>query len=783
MTDHPHDAGTGESPSSQPTIVGPGITPGMAAPPVIEGYRIGRCLGQGGMGAVYESVQESTGRRVAIKLMLDSAMASDAGRKRFEREVEVVAHLDHPGIIAVVDSGVRKGKYFYVMEFVEGHALDAVMVPGRCNPRDALALLAEVCDAVDYAHQRAVLHRDLKPANIVVDGRGRARLLDFGIAQIIDPASTRETVSRPGQLVGTVAYMAPEQAAGGAAQTGVRTDVYALGAIGYELLTGKLPCDVDGPLVEVLRAIAEKDPERPSSLRPGIARDVDAILLKALEKQPDQRYSTAGELARDIRRYLGGLPVDARPVGALGRSWRWTKRNKAVAAVILVSLATLAVVSTGLVLRIVQERDRAVQNFSQLKRVLESADPETREGGVTIPMLMDSTVETIEKTPPATLASEADVREIVGTVYRKFGEYGKAVTNQQRVLDIRKQIASRDDPLVAEAMHNLAATLWWDGQYTKAEPLYADALKMRQRLFKPDDPAIAFSMTHLATCRLSMGRVDSARTLFQGALEMRLRIYGPEHEQVAAALNNLAKCDLESEDLAHAEERLRASLGMIRKLKGENYPGAAAASTNLADCLLRRAELDRLEGREPAALAQGDEAVRLLRHAYEVRAKMYPDGHSLTASNLAGLARAFLFVHNQASADENAARALEMMLKKRRPDHPDVMDVLGVAGEVEAGRGDLLRARDSLEKAIRIGESNDPVPADRVSELRVLLGSVMARQGDLTGGASAMEAGVGALRSSRGESGLMYRKAQRLMERTLAVDATQQAGSLPAAPK
>lgn len=757
------DSGSDTPPSSQPTIIGASTdaaAPVQSSLPLIEGYVIGRCLGQGGMGAVYEGVQESTGRRVAIKVMLDSAMASDAGRKRFEREVEVVARLDHPGIVAVIDSGVRRGRYFYAMEFVEGRALDEAVTPGTGDPRIALAVLAEVCDAVDYAHQRAVLHRDLKPANIIVDARGRARLLDFGIAQVLGPASARETVSRPGQLIGTVAYMAPEQASGSAAELGVRTDVYALGAIGYELLTGRLPCEVDGPLVDVLRAISEKDPPRPSVHRPGIGRDVDAVLLKALEKHADRRYPTAGDMAADIRRYLEGRPVVARPVGPVGRSWRWAKRNKALAAVVIVSVATLAGVSTALVLRIVQERDRAVQNFSLLKRVLESADPEARDGGVTIPALMDSAVTSVEKLPPSNAASEADIREIIGGVYRKFALYEKAAVNQRKVLDIRRRAAHGDDPQVAEAMHNLAATLWWDGKYTEAEPLYEGALKMRQRLFKRDDPAIAFSMTHLATCRLSLGRIESARSMFQGALDMRTRIYGPEHEQVAASLNNLAKCEMDAEEFPHAEALLRAALAMIVKVKGENHPGTAATSSNLADCLIRRAELDRLEGREPAALAQADEAVHLYQHSFDIRSGMYREGHNLIASNLAGLARASLFLHRQREADGYAEQSLDMMLKKRRPDHPDVMEVLAVVGDVALGRGDASAARGYYQRAVEIAIHAQPMPPVRLAELHVALGEATALAGDRDSAEPLLQEGLDVMRSIKSEGSLLFRLAQ-----------------------
>ena len=245
--------------------------------PQIEGYDLVACLGAGGMGAVFEGYQSSTGRRVAVKFMLDAAGMHEGARKRFEREVEVVARLEHPGIVSVIDSGVRKGKYYYVMEYVTGKMLDKALTPGQCPPETAIKLITQVCDAVDYAHQHGVLHRDLKPSNIIVDEKGLPHLLDFGLAKVFDPAESDGgshgqmglTISGPGHLLGTLAYMSPEQARGRHDETSVRTDVYSLGAIAYELLTGRLPCLMSDSLSNTLASIMEQDPPAASSIRHG----------------------------------------------------------------------------------------------------------------------------------------------------------------------------------------------------------------------------------------------------------------------------------------------------------------------------------------------------------------------------------------------------------------------------------------------------------------------------------------------------------------------------------
>lgn len=303
------------------------------------------------MGIVFEAYQEATGRRVAIKFLPDAAAATPAARMRFEREVDLVARLQHPNIVGVLDSGIHSGRYWYAMEYIDGKSFDeylgapdstpradATAAPGAAavDPRRVLRLIAAIADAVDFAHQHGVLHRDLKPSNVVIDERGQPHVLDFGLAKGIDPtgSSADVTLSEPGQLLGTLAYMSPEQSRGRSDQVSVRSDVYALGAMAYESVTGRPPIAVDGALVDVLDRIAHRDPPRPSTIRGRLSVDIDAMLLKALNKSPAARYATAGEFAADIRRFLNHEPILARRIGQATRAMRWARRNKATAIII-----------------------------------------------------------------------------------------------------------------------------------------------------------------------------------------------------------------------------------------------------------------------------------------------------------------------------------------------------------------------------------------------------------------------------------------------------------------
>lgn len=299
-------------------------------PPEIAGYEIIRELHRGGQGVVYEALQRSAKRKVAIKVMLAGPFSSKAARKRFEREIELVAQLKHPNIIPVFHSGeANEGLPFFVMEYVRGTRLDHFIRDKKPPLEEVLALFAKVCKAVQYAHQRGVIHRDLKPSNIIVDFEGTPRVLDFGLAKLLaGPVQTVVSVSA--EILGTIPYMSPEQVRGNPDEIDTRSDVYALGVVLYELLTGRLPYPTSGQMAELIRHIAETPPSRPTATwtmeygitertrkrsRPGhcpIDGEVETITMKALAKDRERRYQSAGELARDLDLYVAGEAIEAK---------------------------------------------------------------------------------------------------------------------------------------------------------------------------------------------------------------------------------------------------------------------------------------------------------------------------------------------------------------------------------------------------------------------------------------------------------------------------------------
>jgi serine/threonine protein kinase/WD40 repeat protein len=326
----------------------------------ISGYEIIGQLGAGGMGTVWRARRDSSRREVALKLLNAGLLTSEVAKRRFEREIEVASLLEHPNIARVYESGVAQGAYFYSMELVEGLALHEFIEQHRLDKRSSLALMTIVCRAIQYAHQKGVIHRDLKPSNILVDTGNSPHIVDFGLGKLIDEQASFSTISLQGDWAGTPAYMSPEQAAGLIAEIDTRSDVYSLGVILYQILTGHLPHDPSGGNLAVLERVAHAEIVRPKVAAADIDRDLEALLLKALAKVPEDRYASVGELADDIDNYLNGDPLTARrPTAIYFLRKKFNKHRIPIVAAVIVIAGIISLVVHDSI-RMKQERNLAL---------------------------------------------------------------------------------------------------------------------------------------------------------------------------------------------------------------------------------------------------------------------------------------------------------------------------------------------------------------------------------------------------------------------------------------
>jgi tetratricopeptide (TPR) repeat protein/tRNA A-37 threonylcarbamoyl transferase component Bud32 len=703
---------------SDPSVFGLAAEPPL--PERIGEYRILRKLGAGGMGVVYEAEQESPDRRVALKVIRAGREVDALSRRMFQRELQSLARLSHAGIAVVYDAGIAgDGQAYYAMELIEGETLsEHLAAEGHEAPdlRSRLRLFSRICDAVQHAHQRGVIHRDLKPSNIMVTRDGGPKVLDFGLARITDQDVQAATmVSDTRRLMGTLQYMSPEQARGEVDAIDVRTDVYALGVVLFEMVTGRLPYDVSAkPLHKALVLICETAPPSPRSIEPAVPADVSTIALRALEKEPGRRYQTVADLAADVGRFLTNRPIEARPASWTYRFGKLVQRHILASALVTAMFVLIVSAAAGLVLqanRIADERDVARREAEKaqavnrvMREMLSSIDPSQAQGReVTVREVFDLAARTVGDTLADQPEIEAAVRDTIGQVYNSLGAYDEADEQLSIALDMRRERHPGDHADVAETLSHLSETRFEQTDYEDAEAMVREALAMREVLFGETHPAVASSLHDLGAILWRTGDVDQGERLLREALAMRRETLPPDHSDVAATAVTLGWLLQEQQQLDEAEQMLRDALAVHEAKLGREHPLIAATLNNLAMVLRDK--------------NQFDEAEALFDEAIEINLRVHGEPHPVVASNLSNLGQLLLFKGELERAKEILERALAMDRAVFGDSHPNVAISLSNLAVAAYRMSDMAGAERLFAEALAIkravyGENHPEVAAD-----------------------------------------------------------------------
>jgi len=774
----------------------PASGPGLDKDSVIGHYRIQRLIGAGGMGEVWEAEQEEpVQRKVAIKL-IRAGLDSRQFVARFETERQALAVMDHPGIAKIFDAGsTERGIPYFVMEFVPGIPLMDYCDENGLDTRQRLTLFMKVCDAVAHAHQKGIIHRDLKPGNVLVstqDGEPAPKIIDFGVAKATDEKVTDQTMlTRAGALIGTLEYMSPEQLSG-SEDIDTRADVYALGVILYEMLTGKLPFDTQehasSTLLEMCRILRDEDPARPSTrveslgdaavpaahrrdtdvrgLRRQLRGDLDWITMKALEKDRARRYDGPRELAADIQRHLVSEPVLAGPPDARYRIRKFVSRHKAgVIAAAIIALALLVGMggtTYGLLrarraevaVRKEAAKAEAVNEF--LHGMLASANPNEAQGrDVTVRDVLAAASEHVGGgEQPEEREVEAAVRNTIGATYEALGLYDEAEPQLTTALELRRDLKKGDDPEVAESLHALGRLRWEQSDYADAEKLIREALDMARRL--DDRERVTACLGDLAVVFQSQGEYVQAEPMLREALDVSRQLWGQESDRVADNLNNLAWVVQAQGRTPEAEGLFREALAVNRGMLGAEHPSVLVSTLNLASILDRegkRAEaesmyvataplLDKVLGPEhPTTLRcrlslgelylksdRVDEARPILRSAAETAERTLGPDHALTITLVADLGWLYRAAGDLAAAEEEYREALTRRMRSLGEENPHTIRSQWQLARILFDRGKFAEAERVAQYALPVAERVLPEGNENRRSTLLFLGLALVGQ-------------------------------------------------------
>jgi tetratricopeptide (TPR) repeat protein len=766
------------------------------------------------MGTVYEAEQEEPRRIVALKV-IKLGLATPDRLRRFRRESQALARLQHPGIAQIYESNTADTGFgpqpYFAMEFIRGIPLKQYAEVHQLDTPQRLVLMAKVCEAVHHAHQRGLIHRDLKPGNILVDETGQPKILDFGVARVIQ-ADAQAGGQRPsiqtdlGQLVGTLEYMSPEQVSGNPLDVDIRSDVYALGVILYEILSGRLPYEVSlRKLPEAVHAIREEEPASLSSINRHYRGDIETVLKKALEKDKARRYASAADLGADLQRYLNDEPIAARPPSASYQLLKFARRHRALmaglVAVFLVLLAGIAV-STSQAIRAnregqtaLRERDRATEAENAARQAQDEAIADRNRA-----VAAEATA--VQERNRAVAEKQRADNEAAGA--KAVSDFLQNDLLSQASARVQSRPTSRPDPdlKVRTVLDRAAAKIqgkfyaqprveasirytigkaYFDlGVYPEAQRQWERAVELQRRAVGPDHPDTLTSMNDLADAYRMQSVYAQAELLLSEVVEKRRRVLGEENPETLNSMNELAVLYLDRGKYAQAESLLVKALEVQRRVLGSDHPDTLASLHDLATAYESEGkygqaeplELQALETRRRVLGEEHPQTVRsmnelgtvyrlegkytqaesIMNEAVEVQRRVLGDEHSDTLTSMNNLGIVYSNERKDDQAEALYGRVLEIRRRVLGNQHANTLNSMNNLAVAYRNEGKLAQAEPLLNEAVEIGRR--VLGEEHPSTLRFVdnLGSVYRSEGKYDQAEAAFTKAVSTQRRVLGES-------------------------------
>ena len=751
-------------------------------PRQIGPYKLIEEVGWGGMGTVYLAERADVGKRVALKV-LRSGLLSSTHRQRFLSERRILARLDHPNIARLLDAGVTDdGMPFFAMEYVEGQPIDRYADHHRLNLRQRLRLFQTVCEAVHYAHRNLLVHRDLKPSNILVTEDGEVKLLDFGIAKMLEEDATDAPATKTGLRAMTPEYASPEQVSGEPITTA--SDVYTLGVLLYELLTSHRPYRVQGQSAHAFeKVICEAQPERPSvvvtrtglaprslastgrlakdgqpvitpemasrarstpieKLRRQLRGDLDNIVLMTLRKEPERRYPSAEQLLKDLSRHLRGLPVEAQQDTFAYRTSKFVSRHRVGVVVSTVALLVFAVFIVGSGIRIRQERDRAqfeAEKADEVARFLynlfDVSDPYSRASVRVDTMKVRDflnnramLVKDLDDHPEIQLPA----LNVVAKMYRGIGLHEQADTLSTQAIEVARTLYLEEPNAdLARTLNERADLLRFLGEYDEAEQLLREALAIRRELLEDDadpeaTPELTQSLNSLAELLREKGDYTAAEEPYREALAIRRKLWGERDPKVIESLNNLGLLLYEKGELVEAEQIFRDALAIYQRAPEREDAQMADVLDNLGHLMQHKGELE--------------EAEQIFDDALNLKIRILGGENWRIAEGLVNLGRIYQARGNLESAEGSFWEAVKRHRLQLGANHWRVASGFTDMANLQYVRGDLERSEHFYRKALETFEATYPDGNHlMVATVQLGLGKVLTERGKAEEGQARLE--------------------------------------------